>query len=82
MPGFQEDRLRAMVWTPEGMPAPPSYNKSNPTDMPVLFLTLTSDTLPLAQVNRYAEDDVDETACLTHAAGFSPVSERVASLRT
>ncbi len=40
---------------PEGMPAPPSYNKSNPTDMPVLFLTLTSDTLPLAQVNRYAE---------------------------
>src|SRR5829696_4164287 len=40
---------------PEGMPSPPSYNKSNPTDMPVLFLTLTSDTLPLAQVNRYAE---------------------------
>jgi len=40
---------------PPGMPSPPSYNKSNPTDMPVLFLTLTSDTLPLAQVDRYAE---------------------------
>ena len=40
---------------PEGMPSPPSYNKSNPTDMPVLFLTLTSETLPLAQVDRYAE---------------------------
>jgi hydrophobic/amphiphilic exporter-1 (mainly G- bacteria), HAE1 family len=40
---------------PPGMPAPPSYNKSNPTDMPVLFLTLTSDTLPMAQVDRYAE---------------------------
>jgi hydrophobic/amphiphilic exporter-1 (mainly G- bacteria), HAE1 family len=40
---------------PEGMPAPPSYNKSNPTDSPVLFLTLTSETLPLSQVNRYAE---------------------------
>jgi HAE1 family hydrophobic/amphiphilic exporter-1 len=37
------------------MPAPPSYNKSNPTDMPVLFLTLTSETLPMAQVDRYAE---------------------------
>jgi hydrophobic/amphiphilic exporter-1 (mainly G- bacteria), HAE1 family len=40
---------------PPGMPAPPSYNKSNPTDMPVLFLTLSSETLPLAQVDRYAE---------------------------
>jgi HAE1 family hydrophobic/amphiphilic exporter-1 len=40
---------------PPGMPSPPSYNKSNPTDMPVLFLTLTSDTLPMAQVDRYAE---------------------------
>ena len=37
------------------MPSPPSYNKSNPTDMPVLFLTLTSETLPMAQVDRYAE---------------------------
>src|SRR4051795_1635738 len=37
------------------MRPPPSYNKSNPTDMPVLFLTLTSDTLPLSQVDRYAE---------------------------
>jgi HAE1 family hydrophobic/amphiphilic exporter-1 len=40
---------------PEGMPSPPSYNKSNPSDFPVLFLTLISETLPLAQVNRYAE---------------------------
>src|SRR5689334_9563553 len=41
---------------PPGMPSPPSYNKSNPSDTPVLFLTLTSDTLPLAQVDRYAEN--------------------------
>jgi HAE1 family hydrophobic/amphiphilic exporter-1 len=40
---------------PPGMPSPPSYNKSNPTDSPVLFLTLTSETLPLSQVDRYAE---------------------------
>jgi hydrophobic/amphiphilic exporter-1 (mainly G- bacteria), HAE1 family len=40
---------------PPGMPSPPSYNKSNPTDMPVLFLTLFSETLPLSQVDRYAE---------------------------
>src|SRR4029079_953713 len=41
---------------PPGMPSPPSYNKSNPSDMPVLFLTLSSDTLPLSQVDRYAEN--------------------------
>ena len=40
---------------PPGMPAPPSYNKSNPSDFPVLFLTLNSTTLPLSQVDRYAE---------------------------
>jgi HAE1 family hydrophobic/amphiphilic exporter-1 len=40
---------------PPGMPTPPSYNKSNPADSPVLFLTLTSETLPLSQVDRYAE---------------------------
>jgi HAE1 family hydrophobic/amphiphilic exporter-1 len=40
---------------PPGMPTPPSYNKSNPSDMPVLFLTLSSETLPLPQVDRYAE---------------------------
>ena len=40
---------------PPGMPTPPSYNKSNPSDFPVLFLTLSSETLPMAQVDRYAE---------------------------
>jgi HAE1 family hydrophobic/amphiphilic exporter-1 len=41
---------------PPGMPSPPSYNKSNPSDSPVLFLTLSSATLPLSQVDRYAEN--------------------------
>jgi HAE1 family hydrophobic/amphiphilic exporter-1 len=41
---------------PPGMPSPPSYNKSNPSDQPVLFLTMGSETLPLSQVDRYAEN--------------------------
>jgi HAE1 family hydrophobic/amphiphilic exporter-1 len=41
---------------PPGMPSPPSYNKVNPSDQPVLFLTLSSPTLPLSQVDRYAEN--------------------------
>ena len=37
------------------MPSPPSYQKVNPADSPVLFLTLSSTTLPLSQVDQYAE---------------------------
>ena len=34
---------------------PPSYNKSNPADSPILYLTLTSTTLPLPQLDEYGE---------------------------
>ena len=34
---------------------PPSYNKSNPADSPILYLALTSNTLPLSALDEYAE---------------------------
>lgn len=40
---------------PKDMPAPPSYQKVNPADQPILYMGLTSATLPLSQVNEYAE---------------------------
>jgi hydrophobic/amphiphilic exporter-1 (mainly G- bacteria), HAE1 family len=40
---------------PPGMPAPPSLQKSNPTDAPVLYLVMQSDTLPLSLVDQYAQ---------------------------
>jgi HAE1 family hydrophobic/amphiphilic exporter-1 len=40
---------------PPNMPTPPTYNKVNPADQPVLFLALTSDTLPLSTVDEYAQ---------------------------
>jgi HAE1 family hydrophobic/amphiphilic exporter-1 len=40
---------------PPQMPAPPSYQKVNPGDQPVLFLVLRSATLPLSTINEYAE---------------------------
>ncbi|MBW1781493.1 MAG: efflux RND transporter permease subunit [Deltaproteobacteria bacterium] len=40
---------------PEDMPTPPSYRKVNPADHPVLYLSLSSPTLPLSMVNEYAE---------------------------
>ena len=40
---------------PPDMPNPPSYRKANPADQPVLYLALSSPTLPLSEVNEYAE---------------------------
>ena len=40
---------------PLGMPSPPSYQKVNPADKPILYLGLSSPTLPLSQVDEYAE---------------------------
>src|SRR5512132_2316282 len=41
---------------PTGMPTPPVFRKVNPADSPILFLSLTSPTLPLSDLNRYAQD--------------------------
>ncbi|MDP9268973.1 MAG: efflux RND transporter permease subunit [Acidobacteriota bacterium] len=40
---------------PQDMPAPPSYQKVNPADQPVLYMALSSPVLPLSQVDEYAE---------------------------
>jgi hydrophobic/amphiphilic exporter-1 (mainly G- bacteria), HAE1 family len=46
---------KAAKQLPPGMPTPPTYNKVNPADQPVLFMALTSDTLPLSTVDDYGE---------------------------
>jgi HAE1 family hydrophobic/amphiphilic exporter-1 len=40
---------------PAGMPSPPSYRKVNPADAPIMYLTMTSATLPLSMIDEYAE---------------------------
>src|ERR1700685_3607394 len=42
-------------YLPSNLPAPPVYSKTNPADAPVLTLAVTSDSVPLSQV----EDLVD-----------------------
>jgi multidrug efflux pump len=45
----------AAGWIPVGLlSSPPTYRLVNPADAPVLILALTSDTLPLHEVNDYA----------------------------
>ncbi len=41
---------------PEDMPSPPSFRKVNPAESPILFIALTSSTLPLTTVDEYAEN--------------------------
>jgi len=41
---------------PPGMPAPPSFRKTNPSDTPVVFMALISDILPLSVIDDYAEN--------------------------
>src|SRR5262245_62076974 len=45
----------ALPQLPPGMPTPPSLRKSNPSDSPILLLSLNSDVLPLSEVDEYAE---------------------------
>ena len=45
----------AQSYLPSNLPAPPVYSKTNPADAPVLTLAITSDSMPLSQV----EDLVD-----------------------
>jgi len=40
---------------PANMPNPPTMRKVNPADSPILFLALSSPTLPLSVVDEYAE---------------------------
>ena len=46
---------KASKQLPPDMPIPPVYRKVNPADQPVLYLAVTSETLPLSTVNEYAD---------------------------
>ena len=45
----------ASTFLPRDLPSPPVYSKVNPADAPILTLALTSDTLPLPQVEDLAD---------------------------
>ncbi len=45
----------AGTYLPRDLPNPPIYSKINPADAPILTLALTSETLPLARVEDFAD---------------------------
>ena len=46
---------KASPLLPPGMPTPPIYQKVNPADQPILYMALSSPTLPLYTVDEYAQ---------------------------
>ncbi len=45
----------AQLYLPNDLPAPPIYSKVNPADAPILTLALTSDSMPLPQIEDLAD---------------------------
>ena len=48
--------LRAQRSLPPEMTTPPSYKKVNPADAPIIFVALTSPSMPLSDLNALAEN--------------------------
>jgi HAE1 family hydrophobic/amphiphilic exporter-1 len=46
---------RTLRKLPANMPAPPSYRKVNPADQPILFLTLTSPSVPMSMLDEIGQ---------------------------
>ncbi|HXT41240.1 MAG TPA: multidrug efflux RND transporter permease subunit [Candidatus Angelobacter sp.] len=51
----QASIAKAARQLPPDMPTPPTYSKVNPADSPILYLALSSVTLPLSMVDDYGE---------------------------
>ena len=45
---------------PRDMPSPPSYQKVNPADQPIIFMYISSPTLRLSEVDEYAQTFVGQ----------------------
>jgi hydrophobe/amphiphile efflux-1 (HAE1) family protein len=45
----------AQGYLPKNLPTPPTYKKVNPADQPILILGLTSDVMPLTQLDQFAD---------------------------
>lgn len=48
--------IAARAYLPASLPTPPTVRKVNPSDSPIMFIALSSPTLPLYTVDEYAEN--------------------------
>ncbi|MDC8011468.1 efflux RND transporter permease subunit [Tahibacter soli] len=62
---------------PNNLPYPPVYNKVNPADAPILTLALTSETLPLRDVNNYADSILAQKLSQVSGVGLVSIAGNV-----
>jgi multidrug efflux pump len=70
----QEAINAAQSYLPSQLPMPPIYNKVNPADAPILTLALTSDTMPLSQVEDYTDTRLAEKISQLPGVGAVTIS--------
>ena len=64
----------AGTYLPQDLPNPPIYSKTNPADTPILTLALTSDVLPLSQVEDLADTRLAEKISQLPGVGLVSIS--------
>ena len=64
----------ASNFLPNDLPAPPIYSKSNPADAPVLTLALTSNSIPLTQVEDLADTRLAQKISQLPGVGLVSIS--------
>jgi hydrophobe/amphiphile efflux-1 (HAE1) family protein len=63
---------------PKNLPSPPTYKKTNPSDVPIFLIALQSATLPLPTISDYADSVVAQKlsqidgVALVQVVGFKP----------
>src|SRR5512135_3550942 len=64
----------AFSFLPRDLPNPPVYSKVNPADAPILTLALTSDTLPLPQIEDLADTRLAQKISQLSGVGLVSIS--------
>ena len=64
----------SQTYLPANLPAPPIYSKTNPADAPVLTLAVTSNSIPLAQVEDYVDTRLSPKISQLSGVGLVTIS--------
>nr|CAJ01669.1 fragment, putative acrb/acrd/acrf family protein [Methylocapsa acidiphila] len=59
----------ALGYLPKNLPTPPTYRKVNPADQPILILGLTSETMPLTELDQYADLNIAQRVSMLIGVG-------------
>jgi multidrug efflux pump len=62
---------------PGSLPYPPVYKRVNPADAPILTLALTSDSVPLRDVNNYADSILSQRLAQVPGVGLVSIAGNV-----